>query len=154
MKLVRYGEHGRELPGVIDDEGVTRSLADHISDIAGAVLQPEALAELALLDPANLPPVAADARIGPCVGGVGKIVCIGLNFSDHAAESGMEVPTEPVLFMKATSSISGPYDDVVLPRNEAKGDWEVELGVVIGQAGQVRIGGGGAQPHCRLLRYQ
>ncbi len=133
MKLVRYGEHGRELPGIIDDEGGMRSLADHIPDVGGAVLEPEALAELALLDPANLPPVAADVRVGPCVGSVGKIVCIGLNFSDHAAESGMDVPEEPVLFMKATSSVSGPYDDVVLPRDEGKGDWEVELGVVIGR---------------------
>lgn len=133
MKLVRYGDMGKELPGIIDGVGGIRSLADHIPDVAGAALEPHVMAELALLDPGNLPVVADEVRIGPCVGSVGKIVCIGLNFSDHAAESGMEVPAEPVLFMKATSSISGPYDNVELPRDEAKGDWEVELGVVIGK---------------------
>lgn len=141
MRLVRYGASGRELPGLIDRNGRVRSLADHIPDISGSVLEPETLADLAQLEPELLPPVSADARIGPCVGSVGKIVCIGLNYSDHAAESGMEVPEEPVLFMKATSSISGPYDDVVLPRDEAKGDWEVELGVVIGKpAKYVEVG--------------
>ena len=133
MRLVRYGESGGELPGLVDGSGRIRSLADHVPDIAGSVLEPETLADLAQLEPGMLPLVNDEVRIGPCVGSVGKIVCIGLNYSDHAAESGMEVPEEPVLFMKATSSISGPYDDVVLPRDEAKGDWEVELGVVIGK---------------------
>ncbi|MDJ0952104.1 MAG: fumarylacetoacetate hydrolase family protein [Acidimicrobiia bacterium] len=133
MKLVRYGERGAELPGVIDKDGGLRSLADHIPDVAGSVLEPESLARLARVDARTLPLVSHDVRIGPCVGNVGKIVCIGLNYSDHAEESGMEVPDEPVLFMKATSSISGPNDDVVLPRDEGKGDWEIELGVVIGK---------------------
>ena len=133
MKLVRYGESGAELPGIIDTGGGLRSLADHIPDVAGSVLEPESLARLARLDTRILPLVPNDVRIGPCVGNVGKIVCIGLNYSDHAEESGMEVPDEPVLFMKATSSISGPNDDVVLPRDEGKGDWEIELGVVIGK---------------------
>lgn len=133
MRLVRYGAAGEELPGLVDKSGRIRSLADHIPDIAGSVLEPETLADLAQLSPGLLPVVDDEVRIGPCVGGVGKIVCIGLNYSDHAEESGMEVPDEPVLFMKATSSISGPYDDVVLPRSEGKGDWEIELGVVIGK---------------------
>ncbi len=133
MRLVRYGEKGKELPGVVDEDGRIRSLTDHVPDIAGAVLEPGSLAALTHLDLTKLPPVADDVRIGPCVGAVGKIICIGLNYSDHAAESGMEVPEEPVLFMKATSSISGPNDNVVLPRNESKGDWEIELGVVIGR---------------------
>jgi 2-keto-4-pentenoate hydratase/2-oxohepta-3-ene-1,7-dioic acid hydratase in catechol pathway len=132
VKLVRYGETGAELPGIVDDEGHIRSLADHVPDIAGRVLEPDGLDGLAELTVQDLPLVPASTRIGACVGAVGKIVCIGLNYSDHAAESGMELPIEPVLFMKATSSISGPYDDVVLPRNESKGDWEIELGVVIG----------------------
>ena len=132
MKLVRYGPAGAEVPGLIDADGRIRSLAGSVPDIDGEVLIPEGLAHLAGIDPSTLPLVDDDVRIGPCVGSVGKIVCIGLNFSDHAAESGMEVPDEPVLFMKATSSISGPYDDVVIPRDETKADWEVELGVVIG----------------------
>lgn len=121
-----------EFPGLVDDEGQIRSLAGIIPDVAGPALLPRSLANLARTDLARLPLVDEDARIGPCVGRVGKIVCIGLNFSDHAEESGMEVPDEPVLFMKATSSISGPYDDVVLPRGEGKADWEIELGLVIG----------------------
>lgn len=132
MKLVRYGPTGAEVPGLIDGEGRIRSLAAVVPDIAGSVLLPDRLAGLADIDPATLPLVDDDVRIGPCIGAVGKIVCIGLNFSDHAAESGMEVPDEPVLFMKATSSISGPYDDVVIPRHETKPDWEIELGVVVG----------------------
>lgn len=133
MKLVRYGEAGMETPGVIDATGSIRSLAGRVVDLADSMLEPKGLAEIAGIDPVTLPLVEEGVRIGPCVGSVGKIVCIGLNFSDHAAESDMEVPQEPVLFMKATSSISGPYDDVVLPRGETKGDWEVELGVVIGK---------------------
>ena len=132
MKLIRYGEAGAELPGIVDDEGRIRSLADHVPDIAGRVLEPDGLRAIADLAIDTLPIVDESVRVGPCVGAVGKIVCIGLNYSDHAAESGMELPDEPVLFMKATSSISGPYDDVELPRDESKGDWEIELGVVIG----------------------
>jgi 2-keto-4-pentenoate hydratase/2-oxohepta-3-ene-1,7-dioic acid hydratase in catechol pathway len=122
-----------EFPGLIDQAGRIRSIAGIVPDIAGPALMPRSLAHLARTDPEALPLVAEGIRIGPCIGNVGKIVCIGLNFSDHAAESGMEVPDEPVLFMKATSSINGPYDDVVLPRSENKADWEVELGVVIGK---------------------
>ena len=122
-----------EFPGVVDGDGRIRSLAGVIGDVAGPALLPRSLAHVAKLDLDTLPLVDEGIRIGPCVGGVGKIVCIGLNFSDHAEESGMELPEEPVLFMKATSSINGPYDDVVLPRGEGKADWEVELGVVIGK---------------------
>lgn len=132
MKLVRYGEKGAELPGIVDHEGRIRSLADHVPDIAGRVLEPDGVRAIAALAIDTLPTVEESVRVGPCVGAVGKIVCIGLNYSDHAAESGMELPIEPVLFMKATSSISGPYDNVELPRGEHKGDWEIELGVVIG----------------------
>lgn len=134
MKLARYGDRGIEVPGLIDSDGQLRSMAGVVPDLAGNALAPPSLARLADLDPADLPPVGEGTRIGPCVGAVGKIVCIGLNYSDHADESGMEVPDEPVLFMKATSAIIGPYDDVVLPRGIPKGDWEVELGVVIGTA--------------------
>ncbi len=134
MKLVRYGDQGMEFPGLIDSDGQIRSIAGYLPDLAGVSLSPRALHQIAQLDPETLPIVEEGVRLGPCVGNVGKIVCIGLNFSDHAAESGMKLPGEPVLFMKATSSISGPYDDVVLPRGETKGDWEIELGVVIGSA--------------------
>jgi len=123
-----------EFPGLIDPNGQIRSIAGHLPGLAGVSLSPRSLAAIARIDPASLPLVEDGVRIGPCVGAVGKIVCIGLNYSDHAAESGMELPDEPVLFMKATSSISGPYDDVMLPRGETKGDWEIELGVVIGTA--------------------
>lgn len=135
MKLARFGARGEEQPGIVDAAGQMRSLAGVIDDIAGATLQPLALDQLRSLDVETLPQVDSDVRIGPCVGAVGKFICIGLNYSDHAAESGMEVPDEPVLFMKATSAISGPYDDVVLPVGATKGDWEVELGVVIGSPG-------------------
>jgi 2-keto-4-pentenoate hydratase/2-oxohepta-3-ene-1,7-dioic acid hydratase in catechol pathway len=135
VKLARFGARGEEQPGIVDAAGQMRSLAGVIDDIAGATLQPLALNQLRSLDLETLPLVDSDVRIGPCVGDVGKFVCIGLNYSDHAAESGMEVPDEPVLFMKATSAISGPYDDVVLPVGATKGDWEVELGVVIGSRG-------------------
>lgn len=134
MKLARYGDRGIEFPGLIDPDGQLRSIAGVVPDLAGAALAPRSLARIANLDPAALPPVEEGTRIGPCVGAVGKIVCIGLNYSDHAEESGMEVPDEPVLFMKATSAINGPFDDVVLPRGAPKGDWEIELGVVIGTA--------------------
>jgi len=135
VKLARFGARGEEQPGIVDAAGQMRSLAGAIDDIAGATLEPLALDQLRSLDLETLPLVDSDVRIGPCVGAVGKFICIGLNYSDHAAESGMEVPDEPVLFMKATSAISGPFDDVVLPVGATKGDWEVELGVVIGFPG-------------------
>jgi 2-keto-4-pentenoate hydratase/2-oxohepta-3-ene-1,7-dioic acid hydratase in catechol pathway len=133
MKLVRYGEPGREKPGLIDGAGRIRDLSAHVPDIAGAVLEPEGLAKLAAIDPASLPLVEGNPRFGPCVAGTGKFICIGLNYSDHAAETGATVPPEPIIFMKATSAICGPNDDVEIPRTSQKTDWEVELGVVIGK---------------------
>ena len=132
MKLVRYGLPHREKPGILDSNGKIRDLSATIPDIAGESLSPATLASLKDLDPAKLPLVEGTPRLGPCVGSVGKFVCIGLNYSDHAAESGMKVPSEPVIFMKATSCICGPNDDVVIPRGGTRTDWEVELGVVIG----------------------
>jgi ureidoglycolate lyase len=133
VKLVRFGAPGREKPGIVDREGRVRDLSGHVDDIGGTVLDPDALARLGALDPAGLPLVAGDTRIGPCVAGVGKFICIGLNYSDHAAETGLRVPPEPIIFMKATSAISGPNDDLLIPRGSEKTDWEVELGVVIGR---------------------
>lgn len=132
MKLLRFGMPGQERPGVVDGQGRIRDLSSVVPDITGETISPAGLASLAKLDLANLPVVDPAVRLGPCVGGVGKFICIGLNYSDHAAESGMAVPAEPVVFMKATSSIMGPNDDVEIPRNSMKSDWEVELGVVIG----------------------
>jgi 2-keto-4-pentenoate hydratase/2-oxohepta-3-ene-1,7-dioic acid hydratase in catechol pathway len=133
MKLLRYGPVGQEKPGILDADGRIRDLSAHVADIDGAALTPDGLAKLAKIDVASLPLVEGDPRIGACVGKVGKFLCIGLNYADHAAEAGMKLPPEPVLFMKATSCIVGPNDDVVLPRTSVKGDWEVELGVVIGK---------------------
>lgn len=133
MKLLRYGEMGRERPGMLAGDGTIRDLSGVVDDIAGATLGDEGLAELRALDPERLPPVTGDPRIGPCVSRVGKFVCIGLNYADHAAESGMALPEEPVIFFKATSAICGPSDPVMIPRNSVKTDWEVELGVVIGR---------------------
>jgi 2-keto-4-pentenoate hydratase/2-oxohepta-3-ene-1,7-dioic acid hydratase in catechol pathway len=132
MKLLRYGNPGQEKPGLLHD-GQIRDLSGHISDIAGDVLLPAGLDRLRALDPASLPLVPGSPRLGPCVGHVGKFLCIGLNYSDHAAESGMAVPTEPIVFMKASSAIVGPNDDIEIPKGSAKTDWEVELGVVIGR---------------------
>jgi 2-keto-4-pentenoate hydratase/2-oxohepta-3-ene-1,7-dioic acid hydratase in catechol pathway len=132
LKLLRYGSKGSELPGVLDADGNIRDLSGFVRDLAGEDLLPASLDRLRSLDLSTLPLVESKPRIGPCVGAVGKFICIGLNYSDHAAESGMAVPTEPVLFMKATSAIIGPNDDVVIPRGSQKTDWEVELGVVIG----------------------
>ena len=132
MKLLRYGERGAEKPGMRDAEGKIRDLSGHVADIDGAALGPGSLARLAALEPTTLPLVGAGVRIGPCVGQVGKLVCVGLNYSDHAAEAGMPVPEEPILFMKATSAINGPNDPVKIPRRSEKTDWEVELGIVIG----------------------
>jgi len=132
MKLVRHGATGAERPGLIDAEGTLRDLSGHIDDIAGDALTPGGLAKLAAIDPASLPVVDGAVRFGPCVGRVGKFLCIGLNYSDHAAETGQTVPPEPILFTKATSAIIGPNDDVMMPRGSTKTDWEVELAIVIG----------------------
>ena len=133
MKLLRFGRPGDEAPGLIDNNGVIRDLSAHLDDIDGAALDAGALDQLRGLDPSDLPPVDAGARIGPCVGSIGKFLSIGLNYSDHAAEAGMSVPEHPILFMKANSSIVGPNDTVMLPRHSQHSDWEVELGVVIGK---------------------
>jgi 2-keto-4-pentenoate hydratase/2-oxohepta-3-ene-1,7-dioic acid hydratase in catechol pathway len=133
VKLLRWGEAGAEKPGILDADGTIRSLEGVVPDIAGEVLSDAGLAKLRALDPASLPKVEGAARIGPCVGFVPKFICVGLNYADHAAESGLPVPSEPVLFMKATSAICGPNDAVRIPRGSTKTDWEVELGVVIGK---------------------
>ncbi|MCO5134037.1 MAG: fumarylacetoacetate hydrolase family protein [Phyllobacteriaceae bacterium] len=132
MKLLRYGPRGQERPAMLDEDGGLRDLSAHVGDIAGDVLSPEGLAALAALDPASLPLVGETPRIGPCVGAVGKFLCIGLNYADHARETGAEPPAEPVLFAKAVSAICGPDDDIEIPRGSDQTDWEVELGVVIG----------------------
>jgi 2,4-didehydro-3-deoxy-L-rhamnonate hydrolase len=133
MKLVRFGNIGEERPAIVDADGALRDLSGVVGDIAGRTLLPESIAKLRAINPKELPLVAGTPRIGACVGNVGKFICIGLNYSDHAAESGMAVPVEPVIFMKATSAVCGPYDDVIIPRGSKKTDWEVELGVVIGK---------------------
>ena len=139
MKLLRYGPPGQERPGLLDADGQVRDLSGHIDDLAGEVLTPAGLSLLRQLDPSTLPRVPGtpqrDLRLGPCVGQVGKFICIGLNYADHAAESGLPVPQEPVVFAKWTSAISGPDDPVRIPRGSVKTDWEVELGVVIGEGG-------------------
>ena len=132
MKLVRYGPAGQEKPGLVDKDGKVRDLSSHVGDIAGEAISPAGLKKLAAIDPASLPEVAVD-RYGPCVAGTGKFICIGLNYSDHAAETGATVPPEPIIFMKATSAIVGPNDDVEIPRGSLKAAWEVELGVVFGK---------------------
>ncbi len=132
MKLLRYGEPGQEKPGILDDEGNIRDLSGHVADIDGSVLSPDGLDRLRQIDRHRLPQVRAGARYGPCVGKVGKFLCIGLNYADHARESGMEIPEFPEIFTKATSAICGPDDDVIKPRNSTRLDWEVELGLVIG----------------------
>lgn len=132
MKLLRWGPRGAEQPGLLDSNGVLRDLTGHVPDIAGEVLSPAGLDRLRTLDPDTLPLVPGTPRLGPPVGGTGKFVAIGLNYADHAAETGAAVPPEPVVFLKATSCIVGPNDDVEIPRGSVKTDWEVELGVVIG----------------------
>jgi 2-keto-4-pentenoate hydratase/2-oxohepta-3-ene-1,7-dioic acid hydratase in catechol pathway len=134
MKLLRYGPQGTEKPGMMAADGTIRDLSGHIDDLAGAELSDAALDQLRAIDVNSLPVVGGSARLGPCVGNIGKFVCIGLNYADHAAESGMALPEEPVIFFKATSAITGPNDDVEIPRHSVKTDWEVELGVVIGKA--------------------
>ena len=133
MKFLRYGPPGHEKPGLLDAAGDIRDLSGVIPDLAGDVLLPESFKRLRQVDAATLPRVDGTPRLGPCVAGVGKFVCVGLNYSDHAAESGMPVPSEPIIFMKATSSIVGPNDDLEIPKGSGKTDWEVELGVVIGK---------------------
>jgi len=135
VRLLRYGPSGQEKPGLLDDAGTIRDLSGTIDDVAGEVLLPEGLDRLRAIDPASLPAVDGEPRLGPCVGQVGKFIAIGLNYSDHAAETGLEVPPEPVVFFKATSCICGPNDDVIIPRRSKKTDWEVELAIVIGRGG-------------------
>jgi 2-keto-4-pentenoate hydratase/2-oxohepta-3-ene-1,7-dioic acid hydratase in catechol pathway len=133
MKLVRFGKAGQEKPGMIDAQGQLRDLSRHVADIAGDALSDRSLAALRKLDPKKLPLVKGKPRLGPCVGGIGKFMCIGLNYSDHAAETGAAIPEHPILFMKATSAVVGPNDRVVIPRGSTATDWEVELGVVVGR---------------------
>src|SRR3982750_2336859 len=133
MKLLRVGAKGAEKPAILDQDGTIRDLSGIVQDIAGTALTPEGLARIRATDIGMLPKLDGSSRIGPCVGQVGKFICVGLNYADHAAESGMAVPSEPVLFMKATSAIIGPNDDVGIPKGSLKRDWEVELGVVIGK---------------------
>lgn len=132
MKLLRHGPSGAEKPGLLHEDGTIRDLSGLVADIGGGVLSDAGIAMLRGIDPANLPVVAADTRLGPCVAGTGKFICIGLNYADHAAESGHAVPPEPVIFMKATSAICGPNDPIIIPRGSVKTDWEVELAVIIG----------------------
>jgi 2-keto-4-pentenoate hydratase/2-oxohepta-3-ene-1,7-dioic acid hydratase in catechol pathway len=131
MKL-RYGPEGQEKPGLLDRDGHIRDLAGIVADIGPEALSPAALDRLRAIDPASLPAVSGNPRLGPCVTGVSKLVCVGLNYSDHAKETGAKIPSEPILFMKAPTSITGPNDQVILPKGSEKGDWEVELGIVIG----------------------
>ncbi|OUS35795.1 2-hydroxyhepta-2,4-diene-1,7-dioate isomerase [Rhodobacterales bacterium 56_14_T64] len=133
MKLLRFGPVGAEKPGLLDADDNIRDLSAIVSDVSGAVLSDARLAELRRIDPTALPLVEGNPRLGACVGQVGKFICIGLNYADHAAESGMALPEEPVIFFKATSAICGPNDNVEIPRTSVKTDWEVELGVVIGK---------------------
>ncbi|MBO6507735.1 MAG: fumarylacetoacetate hydrolase family protein [Roseibium sp.] len=139
MKLLRYGAPGQEKPGLLDANNKVRDLSAVVPDIAGSALLPESIARLKALDPSSLPLVDGvpqeGLRLGACVGSIGKFICIGLNYADHAAESGLEVPPEPVVFNKWTSAVIGPDDDVRIPRGSVKTDWEVELGVVIGKGG-------------------
>lgn len=133
MKLLRHGEFGNEKPGIIDHEGKIRDLSSHIPDINGNSINSESLKKIGAINLSTLPIVSNDTRLGACVGNVGKFLCIGLNYSDHAAESGLPVPSEPILFSKATSAIVGPNDNVEIPRNSSETDWEVELGIIIGK---------------------
>ncbi|NQZ30893.1 MAG: fumarylacetoacetate hydrolase family protein [Oceanospirillaceae bacterium] len=133
MKLLRFGPVGQEKPGIIDSAGNIRDLSEHVTDINGVALSAKSLTVLSNIETNSLPLVDANTRIAPCVSGIGKFICIGLNYSDHAAESGLEVPKEPIIFMKATSAVCGPNDNIEIPRNSKKTDWEVELGVVIGE---------------------
>ena len=132
MKLLRFGPAGAEKPGILDANGAVRDLSAVVTDISGATLSDAGLAAIAALDLTSLPLVSPDTRLGPCVAGTGKLICIGLNYSDHAAETGATVPPEPIIFMKATSAICGPNDPIIIPRGSEKTDWEVELAIIIG----------------------
>ena len=136
MKLLRHGPAGSEKPGVLDGEGTIRDLSAHLGDLDGAALSDASIDKLRAIDLSSLPQVNAGTRLGACVANVGKLICVGLNYSDHAAESGMEVPPEPVLFFKATSSIVGPDDTIEIPKGSEATDWEVELAIVIGKDGK------------------
>lgn len=133
MKLLRVGTKGQERPAILDSNQIIRDLSSAVNDITGVTLSDEVLSKIKAIDLSTLPIISADNRIGPCVGKVGKFICIGLNYSDHAKESGMDIPSEPVIFMKATSAISGPNDNIEIPPGSEKSDWEVELGLVIGK---------------------
>ena len=133
MKLLRFGSPGKEKPGLLDDSGTLRDLSGLVGDISEETLLPENLEKLRNTDTSSLPEVNYEPRLGPCIGKIGKFICIGLNYSDHAEETGGTVPPEPIIFAKFNSAICGPNDDVVIPRNSTKTDWEVELGVVIGK---------------------
>lgn len=135
MKLVRVGERGQERPALLDEQGILRDLSQHIDDVAGEVLLPESLEKLRQIPSSELPEITGTPRIGACVGRIGKFICIGLNYADHAAETGADIPAEPVVFSKWTSAVVGPNDAVRIPRGSVKTDWEVELGVVIGKGG-------------------
>jgi 2-keto-4-pentenoate hydratase/2-oxohepta-3-ene-1,7-dioic acid hydratase in catechol pathway len=133
MKLLRYGEIGKEKPGILDQNGNIRDLSNHISDINGENISKESLNKISSIDVMSLPIIHENTRLGACVGNIGKFLCIGLNYSDHAAETGMPVPGEPILFSKATSAVVGPNDNIEIPRNSVETDWEVELGIIIGK---------------------
>ena len=133
MKLLRVGAPGLEKPAILHSDGTYRDLSGVVPDLRGLVLTPEGLSRIRAVDPSTLPVLDAASRIGPCVDRVGKFICIGLNYADHAAETGAPIPAEPIIFMKATSAIIGPNDTVVIPKNAIKPDWEVELGVIIGK---------------------
>lgn len=132
MKLLRYGPKGQEKPGLLDASGVIRDLSGMIADVNGDALAPGVLAKLATVDPASLPAVSGSPRIGPCVTGMKNLICIGLNYADHAAETGAAVPKEPIVFIKSLGALNGPYDDIIIPKGSVKTDWECELCVVIG----------------------
>ena len=151
MKLVRYGKAGKEKPGLIDDAGKLRDLSEVVADIDASTLDPRTLSRIAKIKPGSLPAVRGAPRIGPCVGHVGNFVAVGLNYADHAAESGMAVPKEPVLFTKAPSCIVGPNDDVVIPKGSTKTDWEVELAMVIGTRASYVERIAGAWPMSRAI---
>ncbi|RFQ06007.1 FAA hydrolase family protein [Pseudomonas putida] len=136
MKLLRYGAKGAERPGLLDSNNQIRDLSGVVGDISGAALEPETLAKIAAIDPNSLPVVEGNPRLGACVGNIGKFICIGLNYADHAAESNMPIPSEPIIFNKWTSAVCGPNDNIEIPRGSKKTDWEVELGVVIGKGGR------------------
>ncbi len=133
MKFLRYGAAGAEKPAILDDDGGMRDLSAHIGDVTGAIFDEDTLSRLRDIDVSSLPAVGEEVRIGPCIGGIGKFICIGLNYSDHAEEAGLEIPAEPLIFMKATSAVCGPNDNLEIPRGSTKTDWEVELGVIIGR---------------------